>query len=386
MVIAFIPARGGSKSIPLKNIKNICGRPLIYWSLLALENSNNIDTIVLATDSDEIKRIAESFHFSKLLIYDRDPVNAEDNASTESVMMEFIEKNSYQENDLFILVQATSPFTTTEDFDKALNQFKQNAYDSLLSVVENKRFFWNKEGKPTNYDYLNRPRRQDFAGQFMENGAFYINKISGIQKDKNRLNGRIGIYIMPEYTGFEIDEPDDWIICEMLMKKYCKNSAITDIRVFMTDVDGVMTDAGMYYSESGDEMKKFNTLDGMGIELLRKAGIKTAIITSENTAIVKRRAEKLKIDYLYQGVKDKLSIAHEICKKENISLAQISYIGDDKNDIELLTAAGIAACPKNAVPEVKMIANIRHLHSNGGDGAIREFAEILLKASVIVTN
>jgi len=152
------------------------------------------------------------------------------------------------------------------------------------------------------------------------------------------------------------------------------------IKLFLTDVDGVLTDAGMYYTESGDEFKKFNTHDGMGFQLLREAGIKTGIITTENTKIVERRAAKLKVDYLYQGkgFGNKLSAALEICEKEKISIKEVAYIGDDINCLELLNAVGIAACPANALPKVKAINNIIHLEKKGGDGAVREFIELLL--------
>jgi len=149
------------------------------------------------------------------------------------------------------------------------------------------------------------------------------------------------------------------------------------IKVFLTDVDGVMTDAGMYYSTSGEEMKKFNTHDGMGMVLLRESGIKTGILTTENTTIVSRRAEKLKVDYLYQGVGfgGKLRAAQEICEKEGITLQEVAYIGDDINCLELLRAVGLAACPANATKRVKAIPGIIQLSKNGGDGAIREFID-----------
>ncbi len=149
------------------------------------------------------------------------------------------------------------------------------------------------------------------------------------------------------------------------------------IKVFLTDVDGVMTDAGMYYSTSGEEMKKFNTHDGMGMMLLKEAGIKTGILTTEDTSIVERRAKKLKVDFLYQGVGfgGKLAAAKEICVKEGISLQEIAYIGDDINCIELLSAVGLAACPANATRKVKAIPGIIQLSRSGGDGAIREFIE-----------
>ncbi|MFY9074534.1 acylneuraminate cytidylyltransferase [Malaciobacter mytili] len=387
MNIAFIPVRCGSKSIPFKNIKEFCKKPLVYWNLKALQDSLNIDKIYVATDCNEIKEVVNSFNFSKVFIYDRDKENATDTSSTEDVMLEFIKKNSFLDSDTFILVQATSPLTQTDDFDKALKQYKEEKADSLLTCIRTKRFFWNKEAKPLNYNYKNRPRRQDFEGLLMENGAFYINTIGNIKKDKNRLSGKISIYEMPEYTAIEIDEEDDWIIAQKLMEKYILKEFKENkkIKLFLSDVDGTLTDAGMYYDIYGNELKKFNTHDGKGFELLRNAGIKTGIITSEETKIVENRAKKLKVDYLYQGVgfKGKLEAAKEICKKENISLDEVAYIGDDINCKELLENVGIAACPADALNEIKEMKSIIKLTKNGGYGAVREFIELLFKKSKV---
>ena len=383
MNIAFIPVRCGSKSITLKNIKEFCGKPLVYWNLEALEDSQNIDKIFVATDCEDIKKVVNSFNFSKVEVYDREKQNASDSASTESVMLEFINKQDFRDEDLFFLVQATSPLTQTKDFDEALEKLKNENADSLLTCIRTKRFFWDKDANPINYDFRNRPRRQDFDGLFMENGAFYINTVFNIKKDKNRLSGKIAIYEMQEFTAVEIDEEDDWIIAEKLMHKYILSKRKTNIKIklFLSDVDGTLTDAGMYYGENGEEFKKFNTHDGKGFELLRKAGIKTGIITSENTKIVANRAKKLKVDYLYQGLehKGKLDIAKEICKELDISLNEVAYIGDDVNCKELLSHVGIAACPTNAQEQIKNISGILILNKCGGDGAVREFIELLIK-------
>ena len=141
MNIAFIPVRCGSKSITFKNIKEFCGKPLVYWNLEALEKSNNIDEIFVATDCEEIKNVVNSFNFSKVKIYDRDKENASDTSSTESVMLEFINKQNFKDSDLFFLVQATSPLTQTKDFDKALETLKNENADSLLTCIRTKRFF-----------------------------------------------------------------------------------------------------------------------------------------------------------------------------------------------------------------------------------------------------
>lgn len=153
---------------------------------------------------------------------------------------------------------------------------------------------------------------------------------------------------------------------------------MTKIKLFATDVDGTMTDGCMYYNENGTESKKFNFQDGMGFQLLREAGIKTAIITSEDTSIVQKRAKKLKIDYLSMGTWKKLDYIKHICQELGISLEEVAYIGDDINDIELLSAVGYKACPQNATEEVKKIKNIKILKNKGGEGAIREFIEMLI--------
>ena len=223
MNIAFIPARCGSKSIPFKNIKSFCGRPLIYWSLKALENSTNIDKIFVATDCEAIRSIVDQFKFSKVLVFERSAENAQDKSTTESVMLEFLSKYKFDDDDIFLLVQATSPLTKTEDFDAALEQYKKENLDSLLSCVRTKRFFWTSNAQSINYDYMNRPRRQDFDGLLMENGAIYISTVGRIYQSKNRLNGSISIYEMDEYSAVELDEEDDWIYAEVLMNKYITN-------------------------------------------------------------------------------------------------------------------------------------------------------------------
>lgn len=378
--VAFIPVRGGSKSIPLKNIKDFCGKPLVYWTTKAAVETKLIDEVVIATDSKQIEEIVKSFNFDKVKIYQRDKANAEDTSSTESVILEYISNNNISVDTNFILIQATTPLLTNVDLEKGISIFKN--YDSVLSCVKSKRFIWSSKGVPENYDYNNRPRRQDFDGFLLENGAFYINKVKNIVENKNRLSGNIGISIMPEYTAVEIDEIEDWIVAESLMKRFIlkDNNSAKTIKLVVSDVDGVLTDAGMYYSENGDELKKFNTHDGMAFQLLREHGIKTGIVTSENTNIVANRAKKLKVDYLFQGKKHggKLEVVKLMCANENITLEEVAYIGDDINCSELLSAVGFAACPSNALPKIKNINNIIHLEKKGGEGVFREFVSKIL--------
>ncbi len=151
------------------------------------------------------------------------------------------------------------------------------------------------------------------------------------------------------------------------------------IRILATDVDGVLTDAGMYYGESGDEWKKFNTRDGMGLKLLQKAGIVTAIVTQEQTKLVARRAEKLTIPELHQGCFDKLSTITAMAQRHGATLADVAYIGDDVNDLEALRAVGFSATPADGHRSVKRV--VQYIcRAKGGEGAVRELADLILEA------
>ena len=151
-----------------------------------------------------------------------------------------------------------------------------------------------------------------------------------------------------------------------------------NIKLFCMDVDGVLTDGGMYYSENGDELKKFNARDGHGLQLLRDAGIKTAIITNENTKIIERRAQKLKIDEVHQGAGDKGKVIEELSSRLGISLAQIAYVGDDLNDLGAMEKVGLPIAVADAQKSVKSAA--QHVTSaKGGEGAVREAAEFILE-------
>ena len=157
-----------------------------------------------------------------------------------------------------------------------------------------------------------------------------------------------------------------------------KSDALKDIKVFLTDCDGCLTDGGMYYSEKGDELKKFNTKDGMAFSLLRKAGFKIGVVTGERADLNRRRFAKLKVDFYCPDCRYKLSAVSDICSQLGLSLDNVLYIGDDLNDLELLKAVGYSCCPANAQPEVKAVVDYIATRK-GGDGVIREVADLLLK-------
>lgn len=161
----------------------------------------------------------------------------------------------------------------------------------------------------------------------------------------------------------------------MVCPKYPK---MNNVKLILTDIDGVWTDGGMYYDQNGNEWKKFHTYDSAGVLFAHRAGIPVGIITSENTQIVERRAKKLKVDYLFQGASNKLEIAQQLCQKLNITLKNVAYLGDDLNDIELLKSVGIAGVPASAPNYIRSLTTIS-LTLKGGEGVFREFVEAILQ-------
>lgn len=389
MNVAFIPVRGGSKSIPLKNIKLLNGRPLVYWVVRAACMCKYLDRVYIATDSKEIRQAVEGFQrgeeevlFSKAEVIGRSAESASDTASTEFAMLEFAEQYDF---DTIALIQATSPLLSADDLNRGFERFMEKDTDSVLSVVPQKRFRWQQDAagnvQPMNYDVFHRPRRQDFAGDLVENGAFYITSRTGLMQSRNRISGNIKAVEMSEDTFLEIDEPSDWITIEALMKKKGirpPERKLSDIKLFLTDCDGCLTDGGMYYSEQGDEMKKFNTRDGMGFQLLREQGLLVGIVTGEDRALNKRRAEKLKLDIIEQGCSDKVMVIDNLCRKLQLEWKNVLYIGDDRNDLAVMQKTGFSCCPADAIPEVQEAADYV-TRAKGGAGVIREAAELLLK-------
>lgn len=388
MNVAFIPVRGGSKSIPLKNIKKLNGKPLVYWVIKAACECECIDAVYISTDSEAIRNTVESFRENnelknqqKINVIGRSPESASDTASTESAMLEFAGEYEF---DNIVLIQATSPLLSKDDLKRGFETFSQTDVDSVLSVVSQRRFHWQYDEKgfayPTNYDVFKRPRRQDFEGYLVENGAFYITPKKMLIQSQNRISGNIKAVEMSEDTFYEIDEPDDWKVIELLMNKNLIHNTeynLPEIKMFLTDCDGCLTDGGMYYSEAGDELKKFNTRDGMGFSLLRQRGILTGIVTSEIVDLNRRRAEKLKLDILEEGCNDKAEAIKRLCREHEIKLENVLYIGDDINDIEALKIVGYSCCPADAVQEVQNCVSYI-AQAKGGNGVIREVAEKII--------
>jgi N-acylneuraminate cytidylyltransferase len=374
--IGFIPLRKGSKGIPGKNKRKMVGRPLFTWVLGAAYFSDLDEVIVYTDDEDIIKFIKKEYHYTtKIKVVERAEVTATDSASTESAMLAYAESIDYN-FDVFCLLQATSPFTTSNTINQSLEKLNQG-FDSTVSVVNTHRFLWNEDGTPINYDYNNRPRRQDFNGLLVENGAVYTCTKLVLKEKQNRLGDKVGIVKMPEDALLEIDSESDWIAIEqLLIERQQRQKEASKITHFVLDVDGVFTDGSITYTKDGEHTKRFDMRDGMGLEILRQFGINVIIMTSENSELVAKRMQKLQIKDTYLGVKDKFTLLNKIAKDQGLPLSNFAYIGDDVNDLANICSVGWSFAPNNATAIVKLNADVV-LSKDSANGAIREACEFI---------
>lgn len=386
--IAIIPARGGSKRIHKKNIKFLAGKPLLAYTIEASLNSKLISKTFVSTDDKNIADVAIKYGAEVIM---RPEQLSKDDSSTEQAMIhaiEQLEKQGYKQIDYVILLQPTSPLRGTDIIDNGIKLVLESDVDSVLSVCEIQNYYLSGyfTGDYYKREYDNRPFSQSMPKKYRENGALYITKKDLLISNKNRINGKTKAIVMNVLDSIDIDDEDDFNLVEEIIlnikgKKKLDGEMLKKIKLLITDVDGVMTDCGMYYSEKGDELKKFNTRDGMGIQILRECGIKVAFVTKENTKILEKRARKLNVDELFQGVENKLSVLEKLKDKYGLDYSEIAYIGDDVNDLSTLKKVGVSFCPNDAVDEVKEVCSYI-FEKNGGEGVVRAFYDLCKKNNV----
>ena len=221
-IISIIPARGGSKGLPKKNILDLCGKPLIAHSISQSLNSSLVDATYVTTDSQEIADVAKKYGASVIM---RPQELASDTATSESALIDALTKIEVNEGytpELVVFLQCTSPIRDDNDINDAIQQLIKTNADSLLSVVENHRFLWEADdagsARSLNYDYSNRQRRQDMKPQFCENGSIYIFRAENLKKFNNRLHGKITLYIMKPESGYEIDDEIDLAVIKYILQ------------------------------------------------------------------------------------------------------------------------------------------------------------------------
>lgn len=221
-IIAFIPLRNGSKGIIGKNHKQFIDKPLFQWVLDTALTSHAFDEVWIATDDNIVKAIVAEMYSGQVFIFHRSRINAGDDSPSTAVVLEFLNGHSYSSHDKLVLLQATSPQTTVRDIQAAISKIENNQYDSVLSCARLKHFRWTEDGHSIDYNWKNKPRRQDFKGYLIESGALYGSTIQAIKQSKQLISGTVGIIEMNDHFAIDIDEPIDWELAETYVK-YLQN-------------------------------------------------------------------------------------------------------------------------------------------------------------------
>ena len=377
MKILIIPARGGSKGIPRKNLKTVNGLSLIERAVRTALKSK-VDQVIVSTDDKEISEVAINYG---VIVHNRRKESSEDSSSTESVILEVIEEfQSNWPNDSVVgFIQATSPFispvTINECFDLA-----GKGYSSFSAKLFHG-FTWEKLEKwvPVNHPLEFRPRRQDLNEKAIETGAIYCFPLKQFKEKKYRFCSEPKPVLVAEETGIEIDEIIDLKIANLLASQF--ELSEFDLRshklpkIIFTDFDGCLTDDKVKVNIFGKESVKANRKDGLAVKRLEKLGIKVIIATSERNEVVVTRAKKMKVTAL-RGLSNKeLSISaylHEI----SLDWQDVWYVGNDVNDLESMKKVPLSFCPSDASVEIFKIADVV-LSKKGGEGVLAEIASML---------
>jgi N-acylneuraminate cytidylyltransferase len=386
--LAIIPARGGSKSIPHKNIKSLCGKPLIAWTIEVALAAEAIDRVVVSTDDEEIARVSRNFGAE---VVRRPAEIAGSLASSESALIHVLQRLQEDEGyrpEVVAFLQCTSPLTMPADIEGVIRLVTEGGYDSAVSMVPFHYFIWREDDKGrmvgVNHVATRRLMRQERETEYLEVGAAYVMRASGLIEHEFRFFGRVGRYLLPAARAFEIDEPEDWSRAEMLLRttgklpwSLARKHPFARTKALVTDFDGVMTDNRVLVDQEGHEAVTCNRGDGWGISLLKRAGVVVACISTEVNPVVRARCEKLDIPY-WQGQTDKLSALKSFLAQERIRAEDTVYIGNDTNDRACLDYVGLAVVPRDAAPEVLPLADWQ-TEALGGAGVIREVASRILE-------
>lgn len=380
-VVAVIPARGGSKAIPRKNLCPVGGVPLVARAILAAKAAPEVDRVIVSSDDSDILTVAEAYGAEGL----RRPAEiSTDSATSESALLHVIETLSAQgaRPDVLVFLQCTSPFTEAEHVSGLARAVLDGAA-CALTVSPNHYFLWREGadgyGVGVNHDHTKqRLRRQDLPPEYRENGAGYAMRVDAFIANGTRFCGPVKL-VKTHLPAIEIDEPDDLVIVDAMLRERKAAPAIpryAAIKALVTDFDGVHTDDHVYVGDDGREHVRCSRADGMGVELLKKAGVEVLILSKEENVVVAKRAAKLKSPVI-QGVGDKLSILTHWAKEHGLPLSEIAYLGNDVNDLQCMRAVGLAMTPADAHPDAKAAAHIV-LAKAGGKGAVRAACDLLL--------
>ena len=382
MRILIIPARGGSKGIPRKNLKTVNGISLVERSLRVALKSQ-VDQIIVSTDDTEISEVASKYG---VILHNRSSENSGDSASTESVILEVIKtfESTWPIDSVAGFIQATSPFVSAETINECFDLAEKGF--SSFSAKSFHGFTWEKLDKwvPIKHPLEFRPRRQDLNVKVVETGAIYCFPLQQFKEKKYRFCSEPKPVLVDNITGIEIDEISELELANLLATQYeisdfeFKNIKLP--KIIFTDFDGCLTDDKVKVNIFGKESVKANRKDGLAVRRLEKLGIKVVITTSETNEVVATRAKKMKIEAL-RGLSNKKESISTYLETASLSWNDAWYLGNDVNDLEPMQKVALSFCPLDASTEVFKIADVV-LSKRGGEGVLAEIASRLERVKI----
>ncbi|XP_038135454.1 N-acylneuraminate cytidylyltransferase-like [Cyprinodon tularosa] len=379
-VAALILARGGSKGIPLKNIKLLAGVPLIGWVLRAAIDSEEFDSVWVSTDHDEIEKVAKSWGAK---VHRRSQEVSRDCSTSLETIQEFLKKNP--EVTVLCNIQATSPCLHPSHLKEALKKITEEGYDSIFSVVRRYQFRWKEVKKgsaectqPENLDPANRPRRQDWDGELYENGSFYF-ATRELVMDQGRLQGgRVAYFEMEPQHSVDIDVDIDWPVAEQRVLRFGYFGR--GVSLMFCKVSGCLTDGRVFLSVSGEDTVSVHSTDTAGIRMLQKDDVEVVLLVSREDHVIQLMVDKLKkmtgCKVMVVG-EEPLNDIKPLVEKRKLDWKDVAYMGNDAADASCLNLAGLSAAPADAPPGAARAAKYTCKYA-GGAGAVRDFAEHVL--------
>ncbi|CAM4447239.1 N-acylneuraminate cytidylyltransferase [Lepidochelys kempii] len=370
---ALVLARGGSKGIPLKNIKPLAGVPLIGWVLRAAIDAGVFQSVWVSTDHDEIEKVAKQFGAQ---VHRRSSEVSQDSSTSLDAIKEFL--LHHKEVDIIGNIQATSPCLHPDDLIKVAKMIREDGFECVFSVVRRHLFRWseikgvNKVTTPQNLNPAKRPRRQDWDGELCENGSFYFAKKHLIEGGCLQ-GGKVIYYEMRAERSVDIDIDIDWPIAEqrVLRYGYFGKEPLKEVKLLVCNIDGCLTNGHIYLSEDQKEIISYDVRDAVGISLLKKRGVQVWLISERCSKTIS--AMKLDCEVIV-SVTHKLRVVEDWINKMSLSWKEVAYLGNEESDVDCLKKAGMSGVPADACATAQKAAGYI-CKSNGGRGAIREFAE-----------
>ncbi|SHG62831.1 3-deoxy-D-manno-octulosonate 8-phosphate phosphatase, YrbI family [Jatrophihabitans endophyticus] len=372
-MVAVIPARGGSKGVPGKNVTEVGGRPLVARAVAAARAAGHVDRVLVSTDDPLIASAARD---AGAEIVDRPVALADDTATSESALRHALD-TAAPEAEVVLLVQCTSPFLSADDVDGVAAAVLGGA-DSAFTAAVSHGFLWRPDGTGVNHDPATRPRRQDRPVELLETGAAYAMRVDGFRRTGHRFFGRVVPVAVDPARTLEIDEPADLDRARLLapLVDHATSIGLADVDALVLDFDGTLTDDRVVVDQDGRESVTVHRGDGLGIAALRRAGLAVVILSTEQNPVVSARARKLNIPAL-QGIEAKGVALAQWCADHGHDLARTAYVGNDVNDLPCFDIVGWPIAVADAHHSVRARARIVTAAA-GGHGAIREVASRLL--------